>query len=41
MEVCDNYGVKPINYAAFMGKYELVLAMINENISIKMMKKAS
>lgn len=35
VEVCDNYGVKPINYAAFMGKYELVLAMINENISIK------
>lgn len=35
VEVCDNYGVKPINYAAFIGKYELVLAMINENISIK------
>ncbi|WP_198306095.1 ankyrin repeat domain-containing protein [Arcobacter vandammei] len=35
VEVADIYGVKPINYAAFMGKYELVLAMINENISIE------
>lgn len=35
VEIADYYGVKPINYAAFMGKYELALAMINENISIK------
>ncbi len=35
VEVADIYGVKPINYAAFMGKAELVLAMINENVSIK------
>ena len=42
VEVCDNYGVKPINYAAFYGKnMNLFFAMINENISIKMMKKTS
>lgn len=39
VEVADFYGVKPINYAAFMGKYELVLAMINENISIENSEK--
>lgn len=39
VEVADYYGVKPINYAAFMGKYELVLAMINEKISIENKEK--
>lgn len=35
VEIPDSYGVKPIHYAAFLGKFELVLAMLHENVSIK------
>ena len=30
VEIADIFGVKPINYAAFMGKTELVLEMIKQ-----------
>ncbi len=30
VNIADNYGVLPINYAVFMGKYDLVITMIDE-----------
>lgn len=30
INIADNYGVLPINYAVFMGKYDLVIDMIKE-----------
>lgn len=29
INICDYYGVRPINYAAFMGKYKLVIEMLD------------
>ena len=29
INICDDYGVRPINYAAFMGKYKLVIDMLD------------
>lgn len=35
VEISDIFGVKPINYAAFMGKTELVIEMIKQGASIE------
>ena len=34
INLADNYGVLPINYAAFMGKYELVKVMLESGAHI-------
>lgn len=34
LDIPDKYGVQPINYAAFMGKKELVIAMLDEGVLV-------